>query len=476
MFSSDNDSAAVRTPFLQTCLTHVWVKTVALEHPSIYEWAQALVAIAFGIRDDSEEKPQPVPENEELTSIWNRHVLRESFYIKYGSLKDVKSFYSFIVVRSNDTVFEGGKDSYVRSVVRRSLSSHVRLLSTLLTKKKDAREAVLGSDACLTHHGLAVAMAGLIKEAMVGLPQVLEAVEAGLLVSLFNSYAIYFQCDSEKEKHHLITYLDLLCRIIVQINKFLVYPSVFHAYRRVTKKIVKSAELEEELKSKGESLWTCWFSLVRKASILQLLRDSRKKQEGKILSDQETHFFKEFTRFGVIQLFPKAVNDAVDDFVSSLQTSVAATKEANSIADKTRYPIVVVDFTVFDFPRKPGHGIECLDPTKFVERYQARLGLEQTLALIEQWEGTVNGTGAISAFVVSLFPKTRDEAWSFGKLFLFPLNVPEKDYGSDSEESSSKDSESESGDQEGSDSEDYTDKSGSNEGGTDEGNTESEVY
>ncbi|KAL0569721.1 hypothetical protein V5O48_012236 [Marasmius crinis-equi] len=519
----------IRTPQLQTHLAHAWAKTVALEHQSIHEWALALSTLAFPVYDESEDKPQPIPDNKEFTSLWIRHTLRESFYIKHG--KGVKAFYSFISIRSNEDIVEGGRYSYTQSVVKHSISAHTRLLSTLLTKKKDAREAVLGSDESLTYHGLAVGIAGLIEEAMVGLPQVLEAVEAGLLVALFKSYPIYFRCDFEKGKHlPTLNHLSLSCRIIVQINKFLVYPSVFHAYRRVTSKIRKSADLEEELKSKGQSLWICWYSLVRKARILQAIRDSRKKQgrlfecsysecknymrpkavdryrrcsgcssviycsadcqtlhwkerhrnecrvmrinlkEGKILSNQETHFFKVLTRSSVLHLIPKVINEVVDTFVSSLQTCVTArdglSMEVNSIADKTRNPILVVDFTVFDFPRKPGEGIECFEPTKFAEQFQARLGLGRTLALIEQWKAA----DVIDIFVVSLFPKTRDEAWSLDEMFLFPLDVPEQDDNSDAEENSSEDSNSESGDSENSDSEgsyseDYTDESGSNEGG-----------
>ncbi|KAL0063051.1 hypothetical protein AAF712_010075 [Marasmius tenuissimus] len=380
------------TPFLIPLMTEAWIKVVAYEHPSLFSWSVALDTLSSSRDLEMPERYQTISASPQLAKLWIRHVVRESFHIKNEPLIDLKTFALFLVLQGKDTLFEGGKETHINSVVKNSIPAHVRLLSALLSKRKSVRDAALGSEECFNAHALAVAITNYIRSTMERLPQIVEAVRAGFINALLKSYSIYFCCDSEPEKYLDIDHGSQTANILVYVTKFMVYPSVLHAFFRVTGGIRDSEDFVEDLRGK---FW------------------------GRILSDEDKHFFKELTQFNILRTIPGHINEAVEKYMPSVTDTLDFSEERNSIATGQRNPIIIVDFGLVDLPSS-SECIECLDPGVLAEEYQSRLGLEQTTALVERWRGT----DADEILIVSLFPKTQTQSWSFDKTFSYPLVNP----------------------------------------------------
>ncbi|KAJ8096347.1 hypothetical protein PM082_011508 [Marasmius tenuissimus] len=470
------DKIQEMTPFLVPLMTEAWIKVVAYEHPSLFSWSVALDTLSSSRDLETPERYQTISASPQLAKLWIRHVVRESFHIKNEPLIDLKTFALFLVLQGKDTLFEGGKETHINSVVKNSIPAHVRLLSALLSKRKSVRDAALGSEECFNAHALAVAITNYIRSTMERLPQIVEAVRAGFINALLKSYSIYFCCDSEPEKYLDIDHGSQTANILVYVTKFMVYPSVLHAFFRVTGGIRDSEDFVEDLRGKFCQLPCYWSHMMNKAKSLRATRDlfrnygrlyrcshqdceesksasrffrcggcrgtiycsatcqklhwdqehkkecqviTKSLEGGRILSDEDKHFFKELTQFNILRTIPGHINEAVEKYMPSVTDTLDFSEERNSIATGQRNPIIIVDFGLVDLPSS-SECIECLDPGVLAEEYQSRLGLEQTTALVERWRGT----DADEILIVSLFPKTQTQSWSFDKTFSYPLVNP----------------------------------------------------
>ncbi|KAL0063040.1 hypothetical protein AAF712_010064 [Marasmius tenuissimus] len=447
------------TPYLVPLIAKAWIKVIDRDHPSLSTWSDVVNALTLS---DDMTPPKNIPKRSEHTELWIRHVLRESTRIKSEPFEDMRTFSTFIIMHRKTTLFNRGQHGYIQSVVKNSISTHVHLLAALLTKRKSVRDTALGSEECLTAHALAVTITNFIRGAMERLPQILEAVRAGFFVALLKSYTIYFRCDGDPNIHTTLTHGEETTKITFYVTKFLVYPSVLHAFFRVTVGIRGSIAFEAGLRERYGKLPDAWGRMERKARSLHSIRTAFREagrlskcsfqqcdapaararylrccgcygvvycsstcqklhwnkghreecgkianslKEGTILSDEDSHFFEELTRFYVLERFPRRINE--------LAMNCASSPDVNQV--KRRNCIVVLDFGLVDLPAE--QDLSCLDPLKFATQYQSRLGLEQTLAHVHRWKATdVN-----KVFVVSLFPKTQHQLWSFERTHSYPL-------------------------------------------------------
>uniref|UniRef100_A0A0W0G311 MYND-type domain-containing protein n=1 Tax=Moniliophthora roreri TaxID=221103 RepID=A0A0W0G311_MONRR len=258
-------------PYLLRSTTKIWLRTLSELHWSWGHWA-FLLAFLCGV-------------NHSHTIAFAHEVLARN----PGELKDITGSAIRLVYALNGHIRAKRHDAKDLQ----ALGAHLRLLATLLyCGDRSPLHPLLitsgGVKAVVTLHNTLVsqhifasesfpALLAIIQITSDGVLGIMDALELGLLISIFKTGELYAPELPEFQSHD--TFLNVVRRrhheILQNISLYLIYPDVLRRFSKGMRRIIDGG-LDEKLEDNRDPFWRCWEQCKEQVAVLELLKERMK--------------------------------------------------------------------------------------------------------------------------------------------------------------------------------------------------------
>ncbi|ESK89260.1 hypothetical protein Moror_5145 [Moniliophthora roreri MCA 2997] len=268
-------------PYLCFSATKVWLKTLGAMHWTWMSWAELMtglfvvnnpnrmsVVLADTLGQYPEESKEVAGSAIQLFNLLSGRL--SSRQITPRDFIGVHMALGFMMI-----CFSDGDQSplYTPFLASWGVKALVKLLDSLVSK----RAIVFASTGTKVNDDLAVldALLTLLEATSNSVLGWMDALDAGLLITMFNTGKLYPPASPEDQSATLGRLWHHYNGILQFLSLYMVYPDVLRCFLKAMRRVISDEGLEERMKH-NRSFWRTWKECKRKAKMLRIMKDSLK--------------------------------------------------------------------------------------------------------------------------------------------------------------------------------------------------------
>ncbi|KAL0065350.1 hypothetical protein AAF712_007702 [Marasmius tenuissimus] len=271
-------------PALLRLFVQGWCKAIDEYHPSWGTWARLINNMMRWANATSQSilarmqmqglTSGGYTEGPALARILIRHLNHETTRVPDMSTESLLPLNNFLMSLAAGGYFRYGpfKEMEIRSD---SIPALVSLISALMKHPFTRNGPKDGVEFKLVHEIMYFTLSTLVSELTDELASALAMLNAGIVVVLMKSPRAFLEGDSVKTND--ISCIHRIVEILEFLSKFLIYPTVLHAFLVSVKKIERREGVEEAFREHAPSVWSRWEEVREKAFALRSYRRKLKR-------------------------------------------------------------------------------------------------------------------------------------------------------------------------------------------------------